>query len=165
MKFKKAYLLLFVIPLLSFSAHKYYLSLTQIEYNSEEKSIQIITNVFLDDIENAINKDYNVDAQLTTKAEVKNIDSLFTDYLNKNLDFKVDNIKKEYNYIGKEYEGDIVYFYLEIENITKVSSIDVKNTILTQHFPEQQNLIKAKANGKHTSKMLTKDTDKGLLKF
>lgn len=162
---KKTLLFLFIIPLLSFSVHKYYLSLTQIEFNEKSKSIQLITNVFMDDIELAINKDFEVDLQLTTDKEPKNVDEYFEKYVTKHLKVKVNNIDKTFNFIGKEYDGDIVYFYLEIENIIEVSSLEITNTILVKHFPDQQNLIKAKANGKNTSKMLTLKNDKGLLKF
>ena len=67
MKFKKYFLLLLIIPLLSFSVHKYYLSLTQINYKEASKSVQIIINVFMDDIETALNKDHSIDLQLSTK--------------------------------------------------------------------------------------------------
>ena len=73
MKFKKYFLLLLIIPLLSFSAHKYYLSLTQINYKEASKSVQIIINVFMDDIETALNKDHSIDLQLSTKKELKNL--------------------------------------------------------------------------------------------
>ncbi|APG64771.1 hypothetical protein LPB136_05075 [Tenacibaculum todarodis] len=162
---KKIITLFVLLPLLSFSAHKYYLSLTQIEFNKEAQSVQIITNVFMDDIELAINKDYTVDLQLTTEKEPKNVDEYFEKYVTKHLKIKIDNIDKPFTFIGKEYDGDIVYFYLEIENITAVATLEINNTILVKHFPDQQNLIKAKANGKNISKMLTKKNDKGLLKF
>jgi hypothetical protein len=165
MKFKKIFLLFFIIPLLSFSTHKYYLSLTQIEYKSESKSIQIIINVFMDDIETALNKDYSIDLQLTNKNELKDNDIYFKKYLEKNLSLKIDTISSSFNYIGKEYDGDLVYFYLEIENVNNLESIEVVNTILIDHFPEQQNLIKSKVNKKHNSVLLTKTNDKGLLKF
>ena len=61
MKFKKLYFLFIIIPLLSFSTHKYYLSLTQIKFKEESKAVQIIINVFMDDIETAMNKDYDID--------------------------------------------------------------------------------------------------------
>ena len=80
----KKYLLIFlIIPLLSFSTHKYYLSLTQINYKKEAKAVQIMINVFMDDIELALNKDYNIDLQLTTKKELQNNDIYFEKYLNK----------------------------------------------------------------------------------
>tara|TARA_B110001454_G_C12568009_1_gene370631 strand:- start:231 stop:728 length:498 start_codon:yes stop_codon:yes gene_type:complete len=165
MKIKKAFLLLFIIPLLSFSAHKYYLSLTQIEYKNESKSIQIIINVFMDDIETALNKEYSIDLQLTNQNELESNDVYFKKYLKKNLYFKVDNTSSSFNYIGKEYDGDLVYFYLEIENVNSLEAIEVVNTILIDYFPEQQNLIKSKVNKKHNSILLTKTNDKGLLKF
>jgi hypothetical protein len=165
MKLKHTFLLLFIIPLLSFSAHKYYLSLTQINFKSEAKSIQIIINVFMDDIETALNKDYTIDLQLTTKKELKDNDVYFKKYLKDKLTFKVDGIAKEYNYLGKEYDGDLVYFYLEIENITQVETINITNKILTNHFPKQQNLIKSKIGKKHKSILLTKDESSGLLQY
>ena len=165
MSLKKIFLLLFIIPLLSFTAHKYYLSLTQINYKSESKSLQIIINVFLDDIETALNKDYDINLQLTTKKELKNNDVYFEKYLRKKLFLKVDNIEKNFNYIGKEYDGDLVFFYLEIENVNQPETITVTNNMLTTHFPKQQNLIKSKVNNKHKSVLLTKDENSTILKF
>ena len=72
MNIQKAFLLLLIVPLLSFSTHKYYLSLTQIEYKSEARSLQIIINVFMDDIEIALNEKYQINLQLTSKEELKN---------------------------------------------------------------------------------------------
>lgn len=165
MKIKKHFLFFLLIPLLSFTSHKYYLSLTQINYKPEAKAIQITINVFMDDIEAALNKDYKIDLQLTTKQELKNNDVYFEKYLKNKLFFKVDGIAKKYNYIGKEYDGDLVFFYLEIENIEKVSTIDVTNKILIKHFDEQQNLIKSKVNGKSKSKLLTKEENSVQLKY
>ncbi|WP_159947972.1 DUF6702 family protein [Polaribacter septentrionalilitoris] len=165
MKVSKLWLFLFVLPLLSFVSHKYYLSLTDINFKSESKSVQIIINVFMDDIETALNKDYNIDLQLTTKKELQNNDVYFKKYLNQKLHLKINNIPKTFTYIGKEYDGDLVFFYLEIQNIENIETLEIKNTILMHHFPDQQNLIKLKAGKKHKSILLTAKTDKGLLKF
>lgn len=165
MKLKQTFILLFIIPLLSFSVHKYYLSLTQINYKSESKSIQIIINVFMDDIETALNKDYNIDLQLTTKEEIKDNDVYFKKYLKEKLAFKIDGVAKDFLYIGKEYDGDLVYFYLEIEKVNKVTNIEVSNTILIKHFPKQQNLIKSKIGKKHKSLLLTKEESSGKLQY
>jgi len=165
MKLKINLLLFVVFPLLSFSTHKYYLSLTQINYKSEAKAVQIIINVFMDDIELALNKEYNIDLQLTTEKELKNNDIYFEKYLQNKLNFKVDGKAKNFNYLGKEYDGDLVFFYLEIENINDVNSIEVSNQLLLDYFPEQQNLIKSKVGKKNKSVLLTKDESSTLLKF
>jgi len=165
MNVQKILLLLFIIPLLSSSPHKYYLSLTQIEYKNESRSIQISINVFMDDIEIALNKKYQINLQLTSNQELKNNDDYFKKYLKEKLLLKINDFPKEYNYIGKEYDGDLVYFYLEIENIDEITSLEVENTILTTYFPKQENLLKTKIYNKYQSLLLTAKKTKGLLKF
>jgi len=155
-------LLLFI---LAFSSHKYYLSLTQIEYNKDHKSLEVIINVFMDDVELAINNEYDVDMRLTTKEELKGVDEYFKKYLRNNLKFFITNKPIQYNFIGKEYEGDLVYFYLEIELKEDPLSLKVINTLLFDYFEQQQNVIKFKNGSKRQSKILSIDTNKALLNF
>lgn len=165
MKSKKIYLLLLIIPLLSFSMHKYYISLTEINFVKEKKSVQIIMNVFMDDIEVALNKANNIDLQLTTKKELPNNDVYFSNYLKNNFSLKINDKKVNYTYIGKEYEGDIIYFYLEIKEIENVKSIEITNKVLISDFPKQENMIKINLEKEKKSVLLTKKNDKALLKF
>jgi hypothetical protein len=156
MRLNKTFLLLFIIPFVSFSAHKYYLSLTQITFKPASKTVQVIINVFMDDIETALNSDYKIDLQLTTKKELENNDVYFKKYLKEKIHFKVDGIAKEFTYLGKEYDADLIYFYLEIENINQLKTLEITNNILTKHFPQQQNMTKCKLGEKHKSILLTK---------
>ncbi|MBL4605816.1 MAG: hypothetical protein JKY02_09220 [Flavobacteriaceae bacterium] len=165
MPFKKLLLFLIIFPLVSFTAHKYYLSLTQIEYNKENESLQIIINVFMDDIETALNKEYAIDLKLTTKEELKDADAYFEKYLQDKLNFSVNKNNVVFTYLGKEYEGDLVYFYLEITNIKKPTSLSLSNKILLKHFDKQQNVVKMKVGKKRRSKILNKKNDKALLNF
>ena len=157
--------ILFLLFTLAFSSHKYYLSLTQIEYNKDQDSLEVIINVFMDDIEFAINKEYSVDLRLTTKQELEDVDSYFQKYLRKNLRFLVNKELVNYNFIGKEYEGDLVYFYLEVNVSDSPVSLEVYNTILVTYFEQQQNIIKFKNGSHRQSKILSKNTNKALLKF
>jgi len=157
--------ILFLLFTLAFSSHKYYLSLTQIEYNKDQDSLEVIINVFMDDIEFAINKEYSVDLRLTTKQELEDVDSYFQKYLRKNLRFLVNKELVNYNFIGKEYEGDLVYFYLEVNVSDSPVSLEVYNTILVTYFEQQQNIIKFKKGSDRQSKILSKNTNKALLKF
>ncbi len=162
---KKIFIAVLFIPLLSFTAHKYYLSLTQIEYNKNDKSLQIIINVFMDDIEKALNEDYTIDLKLTTKEEHKESDLYFEKYLNEKLNFIVNEKNVDFVYLGKEYEGDLVYFYLEIPKVETPTSLELSNKILLEHFSEQQNVVKMKVGKKRRSKILNKENDKALLNF
>ncbi|WP_366941007.1 DUF6702 family protein [uncultured Polaribacter sp.] len=156
MKLKNLLILVLILPLLSFTTHKYYLSLTQIKFKEKAQAVQIITSVFMDDIELAVNKEYNLNLQLATKKELPNNNVYFEKYLSDKLSFKINNVAKTFTYIGKEFEGDLVYFYLEIEEIPNVQSISVNSKLLLKNFPEQQNLIKSKVGNKNKSVLLTK---------
>ncbi|WP_347175422.1 DUF6702 family protein [Polaribacter uvawellassae] len=165
MRTKKLLLLLLIVPFFAFTAHKFYLSLTQIEYNSKNKSVEVIINVFIDDIETALTKIYNKKFELDTKNEFADSDTYFLEYLQKHVNFKIDGKSFNYNYLGKEYDGDVVFFYLEIKNVPPLKEIEIDNTILLEHFPDQQNLVKSKVNKKHKSVLLTKRKQIGTLKY
>jgi hypothetical protein len=122
-------------------------------------------NVFMDDIELAINKEQVTDLKLTTKKEPKNVDEYFFNYLKEHFKITINNKLADYNFIGKEYDNNIVYFYLEVENVTQVKTLQIENNVLTSHFPDQQNLIKAKINNTKKSLFLTKENNKGLLNY
>ena len=162
---KKLSIILITLLLFSFTSHKYYLALTEIEHNTNTESIELTMTVFIDDIETTINNDYNIDAQLWSDKEIENADKYFKEYLYSHFKIKINNANKKFNYIGKEYNGDTVYFYLEIEHIKSVSSIEIQNDMLLKYFPQQQNLIKAKVNNVRKSLFLSQKDNSGLLKF
>mgnify|MGYP006999713200 CR=1 FL=1 len=165
MRTKKRLLLLCIVPFFAFTVHKYYISLTQIEFNNSKNSIEVITNVFVDDIETALNAIHSKKFELDTKNELKDSDTYFNEYLQKNLAFKIDGKSVAFNYLGKEYDGDVVFFYLEITDIQSIGTIEVENSLLIKHFPTQQNLVKSKVNKKHKSALLTKSEQTGTLTY
>ncbi|MFK5958895.1 MAG: hypothetical protein QM495_08515 [Lutibacter sp.] len=165
MKFSKYFVLFLTIPLLAFSLHKYYISLCEIEYVKEQQAVQITLGIFIDDIEFTLNKDYNTRLNIDSKEEVDSIDVYFKNYLNQHFKVNINNEYKIVNYIGKEYDDNIVRFYLEITNIQSINSIEVFNNSLFRDFENQQNLIKIHANNIHKTFYLTRKNDKGLLKF
>lgn len=135
------------------------------EYVKEKESVQIIINVFMDDIEKALNTDYNIDMKISTKNEIKNANSYYVKYLNEKLKIKINQIDVNFRFIGKEYEGDLVFFYLEIDNIKSLETLEIKNTLLVQYFENQQNIVKLKKGNQRTSEILSKENDKAMLKF
>ena len=163
----KKYVVLILSLLFSsfISSHKYYVALTEIEYNAKNKSIQIMMSIAMDDMEFAINNDYHTNLQLASAYEVKNTDDYFYQYLQNHFKIAINKQSKHYTYVGKEYKGSIICFYLEIENIPAVRSIQIENDMLIKYFPNQQNLMKVTIKEKQKSLFLNNTTHKGLLNF
>lgn len=161
---KYAFVLLFV-PLLAFTIHKYYISLCEIEYVEEQQSVQIILGIFIDDLEVVLNNEHKTNLNLGTENEAKNSDSYYEAYLNNHFKVIINKEEAFYNYIGKVYDDDIVRFYLEIQDIKQLQSIEVLNNCLIKDFEDQQNIIKIKVNKLHKTFYLDKNNTNCLLKI
>ncbi|WP_343914409.1 DUF6702 family protein [Aquimarina litoralis] len=159
-------LVVFVITLSSFSVlHKFYVSVTQIEYKEEEQSLQIITRIFIDDIEEALRKRYDENITLLSKEKETKVEQYLSTYLKQKLRITVNGKEVYYTFLGKEYDNDLVLCYLEVENVSSLETIEVSNLILMDFFEEQQNLIHVKKGKKRKSLILEKERDNGMLKF
>ncbi len=165
MKFKKIIVILLVLPLFAFTMHKYYVSLCEIEFIKEKQSLQIILGLNIEDLEFTLNKNSKKKLNLASNIEVENIDVYYKKYLNEHLQISVNGINQSYKYIGKEYDGDIMRFYMEIIDIKELKSIEVFNNILTADFSDQKNIIKIKVKDFNKTFYLTKSNYKSLLKF
>ena len=166
-KFSTLLLGLCVMLLMSYSneAHKYYVSVTQLEYVEDQKSVQIINRVFIDDLERLFRERYDESITLAEKNESKTIDSYTEKYFKEKLTILIDGKVQELKFIGKEYEDDIIYTYFEIEGIEKINTMEISNEILFELFEEQQNIVRTKVYKKNKSFILLKENAKGVLNF
>ncbi|EDP71534.1 hypothetical protein FBALC1_03582 [Flavobacteriales bacterium ALC-1] len=166
---KSFYLILALVLLPFFNSssekHEYYVSVTEINYAKEQQSLQIISQIFINDFEKLLRKRYNEDVTLDPDSDSKTIDKYMQRYIEDKLKIKVNGKAVNFNFIGKEYKEDIAYCYLEIENISGIKSIEVTNTILFDIFSEQQNIVRLKLLDKNRSFLLLPDDDKCMLNF
>ena len=52
MKRIKIFILIVILPLMAFTGfHKYYISVTEVDYIQQKQSVQITTRIFIDDFE------------------------------------------------------------------------------------------------------------------
>ncbi|MBT8267008.1 MAG: peptidase E [Bacteroidia bacterium] len=158
--------LICLIPMLAFnSLHKYYVSVTQIEYVEEQHSIQIISRIFIDDLEAVMRSRYDESLTLAIKDEPQKVDYYIEKYIKEKLVFHIDGKQQELNYLGKEYEDDIVYIYLEILNVSEINTVEISNKVLFDLQDEQQNIVRTKFKGKNKSFVLLKENAKAVLNF
>lgn len=166
MKTFKFVLLILLLPLLAYStAHKFYVSVTQVEYIKEKQTVQIISRIFIDDFEELIRQRYDEGITLDTSKEEIQIDFYIERYLQEKIKIKINDSIQTLVFIGKEYEDDIIYCYLEIENISVIKSFEITNQILFDLYDEQQNIVKTNINSKNKSFILISQNDKGVLNF
>lgn len=166
MKFLKITLVLLIIPLLIGSvSHKFYVSTTTVEYVPEKQAVQIITKIFVEDLEQVLQERYGSSVVLDPKKETETDVNYLKKYISQKLKISINNKPLELSYIGKEYDIDIVNMYFEIENISELKSIEIENKILFDLFPEQQNIIHLVTPESKKNLILDKEHPNGLLNF
>jgi len=121
--------------------------------------------MFIDDLEFTLNKNHTANLYLATPDEAPNIDTYYENYLNEHLNMLINDRARTYEYIGKEYDDDVVRFYLEITNVEQLISMEIINTSLFRDFEDQQNIIKIKVKKFHKTFYLNKKNEKGVLNF
>lgn len=157
---------LLTFPFLAgFVAHKFYVSTTKVEYVKERKSIQIISRIFVEDLEQVLQERYSSRVQLDPKKETDLDQSYLLNYISQKLKFKINEKEAQLIYIGKEYDIDILNIYFEIEDVDSLESIRIENKILIDLFPEQQNIIHFSNEKNKRNLILDKNHPTGLLNF
>jgi hypothetical protein len=159
----------FVLILVLFNSfsvlHKFYVSITQIDYVEEQESLQITSRIFIDDLEDLFRELYDKTIVLDVDQESEMVEFYIESYIKEKFNIKINGENVTMNYLGKEYENDIMFCYLEMENIKDINAIEISNKILFDKFDDQKNIIRLKINNKNKSFVLTQDEQIGLLNF
>lgn len=166
MDFLKKGVLVLLLPLLAFTTvHKFYVSVTNINYVQEEDTFQITTRIFIDDLQKVLQERYDLNLQLATKSESDKADAYIEKYVRAKFVIKINGKVVPYTYLGKKYDTDLAVCYLELPkvNFSNIETIEVQNEILMDLFEEQQNIVHIKLEGKKKSFILIRENNKGML--
>ncbi len=168
MKKKWIYPLLGILflSLSAFGFHKFYVGVYQVEYVAEKKMIQITSRIFIDDLNNALEKKYHKKTFVGTEKETQAEVDLFKKYLAENFTIKINGQLKPITFLSKEVEsGDVLVCYSRIKDVDKFKTIEISNTILVDWNGEQQNITHISAFGTKRSVLFTESSRKELLKY
>ena len=164
-KFLKCTLLILLfLGLSSMAVHKFYVAIYQINYVSQKKRIEITARIFIDDLNEALEFKFKKKTFIGTEKESHEDVVLLKKYLADKFTLKVDGQLKPMNFLSKELENNVLICYLNIKDISKVKNIEVQNSIITEIYPKQQNIIQSKLNGEKDSLLLTSEKTNGMLK-
>ena len=153
------------LTLTSFSVHKFYVALYQVNYAPEKKMLQITARIFVDDLNNALGKKYQKKINLGSEKESEEDLNLFKKYFSEKFSIKVNGQLKPIQFLSKEMEGDVLVCYFSIKDIHKVNSLEIYNSVITETNSEQQNIMHFNVSGIKNTLLFTESTSKGLLKY
>ncbi|MEL6193154.1 MAG: DUF6702 family protein [Bacteroidota bacterium] len=146
-------------------SHPFYVSICQIDYNGENQSLEISLKIFIDDIEEIMEKEGVGRLYLGEVRENKESDKYISRYLAQQFKIKVDGQEKPLEYLGKETDVDAIWCYMEGVGVSPFSSVEIRNSIFMEHIESQVNIVHVKQAGTEKSLMFNKDKRTGVLEF
>ncbi len=139
---KKLFYWMGILALFSFAMHKYYVSITEIAYNSTNQTFEISLKFIGHDLEHALGTTGVPELNLGTDKEIEKSNEYLKKYIDSNFQLIVDGKQVNFKFIGKEVNNnDFIYCFLESEKTELPKKIEIKNTLLTETFPEQVNTL------------------------
>ena len=164
-------LLLLFLPSLSIETddlHEFHLSKALMEYNTQEKALQVSMHIFLDDLEEALRQEGKDKLFICTDKESENAEAYLEAYLRDHFKITINGKPAKYNFLGKEPSEDYqaAWCYIEIENVAELKEIEILNDVLIETFADQKNVIQLIGpNKKRGVLILQKGKTKEKIKF
>jgi hypothetical protein len=150
----------------AFGIHKFYMGVYQINYAPEKKMLQITSRIFVDDLNNALEKKYHKKTFLGTEKESAVDLELLKKYLTEHFAIKVNGQSKQITFLSKEMEaGDVLVCYSRIKDIDKIKTLEILNAVLVDWNAEQQNITHVSVFGVKKSVLFTGSSRKEVLKY
>jgi hypothetical protein len=124
-------------------SHKFYLSLAQIEHNTQNQSLEISLKLFTDDLERCVGKQFRENLKLGDEAEHPQSDQLIENYLKEKLRLKCDGKDLQLVLIGKEVGVEETWCYIEVAlNSKNPKTVEIDNRIFLETYSAQVNMVK-----------------------
>ncbi len=120
-----------LLSLFSFKDFDFFSSMTKVDYIDGSKTLKFTTKLNTTHISQAVKIDPNTAA---FEAELKK-------YINNNIDISVNGNPKNLTFTGSQVNGESVWIYYEISNVSEISTLRIRNNILISQFPKQVNIM------------------------
>ncbi|WP_321373070.1 DUF6702 family protein [uncultured Draconibacterium sp.] len=149
----------------SSQAHPFYVSICQVNFNQQNQSLEISVKIFADDLLVALSEEGHDKIYIGEERENIRTDEYIFNYLTDKIRFSVNEKEVQAHFVGKETEKDVVWTYLEINDIAVLNDIEVNCNLLTDVYSDQSNIIQVNKNGKIKNLLLSKRDSSGRLNF
>jgi len=145
--------------------HPIFVSVTEINHNAANKSLEISCKIFTDDLEQTLRQQNKIRIDLINPASKQAMNVLVNNYIKKHLQLKVDDKAVVLEFVGFEQQEEGIISYFEVKNMATVKKLDITNTILYESRPQQMQIIHVMVNGERKSSHLDNPDEKASFLF
>lgn len=146
------------------TAHKYYATLSLIDYNPRSSSFEIVHRFFAHDVEEVLSAEAGEEVFWDNPDKMK---PLLKAMLASDFSFVIDGIEKtESDFIGFEVEGELMFIYQTVAyKGERPSGFTVASSMLMGHYDDQVNTVNLTWGRARASETFVQDDGEKKLKF
>ena len=159
------WLIIFLLTGFISTHHPIFVSVTEINHNAANKSLEISCKIFTDDLEQTLRQQNKIRIDLLNPASKQAMNVLVNNYIQKHLQLKADDKAVVLEFVGFEQQEEGIISYFEVKNMATVKKLDVTNTILYESRPQQMQIIHVMVNGERKSSHLDNPDEKASFQF
>lgn len=149
----------------SHSSHKFYVSMYQLNFVPEKQMLQITSRIFLDDLNNAVEKKSGEKVYLGESLEKPRHEQLMRDYLLANMSLRINQKPVSIEFRTKEVQEDVMVCYFRVTGVADIKSLWMRNKNLFDLEPDQQNIIQTQVRGQKKAMLLTADSPEDQINY
>jgi hypothetical protein len=139
-------------------AHDFYISISTLTYNSKSNSFEVEVKLTAHDLEKAIYQKYKQELKLASDKEHLEADVLIKNYFISQFLVWMNGAVIKPTYIGKEVHLDEnLFVFLEFKCPDILHNMTIKNLLLLDYFPSQENITHVTKNDKKWSYTFSKN--------
>jgi len=151
---------------LFFFLHPIHISVSEINYSEKDKALQITSRIFIDDLELSIRAERKEDElDLIEPKNGLTTETMVSDYVLKHMAVKLDGKIQKLKFLGMELEEPALICYIEIENVKKFKTIEVRNDIIMETHDDQSSIVHVTYKGPVKSMRLQRNNPIGTITF
>lgn len=158
MKFLLSFLLIgFLVP--PPPPHQFHVSKATLRYVSEREQVQLEFHIFLDDLEKALLAAGAPKLYIGTDTEMPQTPRHLAAYLEKHFKLTWNGKPLPVGLLGYELSDDLqaLWIYAQAKTREDLRSIGIQNSLLTEIYDDQKNIVKVEAGDKSTTLLTSHD--------
>ena len=163
--FKWLFLSLMYLPYCVNINHPIFVSVTEIEHNAKDKTLEVSCKIFTDDFEKTLRSEYKTHVDLMDEKVKPAMEKLVNDYVQRHLKIAVDGKIIALKYLGFENIEEGIYSYYQADNVSTPKTIEVTDNVLLEFNAQQMNLVHITVGGERKSTKLAGTENKVTVQF
>ncbi|WP_262695541.1 DUF6702 family protein [Kordiimonas aquimaris] len=139
-------------------AHNVYGSFTQIDWNNNDGSIELVMQTHSHELETKLSILSGERLSFLEDADFSKLQATMSLYARESIALKIDDQLINLDYIGMENQNQTIFIYMEANWATVPKRIEYMNTMLLEELPGQTNSVMAVVNGQRRGADITQSS-------